>query len=116
VSHHCPNTPLLLVGTKLDLREDTETINRLREKNLAPVSFEQGMQKQKEINAVKYECAVMLCANVRDAACACACCRYMECSALTQKGLKQVFDEAIRAVLNPPVTKKGKKKGNCATL
>jgi GTPase SAR1 family protein len=50
VSHHCPNTPLLLVGTKLDLREDTETINRLREKNLAPVSFEQGMQKQKEIN------------------------------------------------------------------
>ena len=94
VSHHCPNTPLLLVGTKLDLREDTETINRLREKNLAPVSFEQGMQKQKEINAVKY----------------------MECSALTQKGLKQVFDEAIRAVLNPPVTKKGKKKGGCSML
>jgi Ras-related C3 botulinum toxin substrate 1 len=81
VSHHCPNTPLLLVGTKLDLREDSETISRLREKNLAPISYEQGMTKQKEISAVKY----------------------MECSALTQKGLKQVFDEAIRAVLNPPV-------------
>jgi GTPase SAR1 family protein len=53
VSHHCPNTPLLLVGTKLDLREDTETINRLREKNLAPISYEQGMAKQKEINGVK---------------------------------------------------------------
>ena len=57
VSHHCPNTPLLLVGTKLDLRDDTETINRLREKNLAPITYEQGMAKQKEINGVKYmEC------------------------------------------------------------
>eukprot|EP00019_Armaparvus_languidus_P007747 CAMPEP_0168592162 /NCGR_PEP_ID=MMETSP0420-20121227/7556_1 /TAXON_ID=498008 /ORGANISM="Pessonella sp." /LENGTH=193 /DNA_ID=CAMNT_0008628073 /DNA_START=33 /DNA_END=614 /DNA_ORIENTATION=- len=93
VSHHCPNTPLLLVGTKLDLREDSETINRLNEKNLSPISYEQGMSKQKEINGVKY----------------------MECSALTQKGLKQVFDEAIRAVLNPPVKKSAKKKG-CALL
>src|SRR5689334_10956096 len=79
VSHHCPNTPVILVGTKLDLREDRDTIERLREKNLAPISYEQGMAKAKEINAVKF----------------------MECSALTQKGLKAVFDEAIRAVIAP---------------
>src|SRR3989338_1995890 len=93
ISHHCPNTPLILVGTKLDLREDGETVQRLREKNMAPITYEQGMAKAKEIGAIKF----------------------MECSALTQKGLKDVFDEAIRAVIAPPSHKK-KKKGGCSIL
>jgi hypothetical protein len=32
ISHHAPSTSLLLVGTKLDLREDPATIDKLRER------------------------------------------------------------------------------------
>ena len=54
VSHYCPNTPIILVGTKLDLRDDQETIEKLREKKLAPITFAQGLAMMKEINAIKY--------------------------------------------------------------
>jgi Ras-related C3 botulinum toxin substrate 1 len=95
INHHCPNVPIILVGTKLDLREDKETINRLAEKKLAPISHAQGMQLAKEIKSIKY----------------------LECSALTQTGLKAVFDEAIRAVLQPSGGKGGKKeKKGCYLL
>uniref|UniRef100_A0A1I8HPF2 Ras-related C3 botulinum toxin substrate 1 n=1 Tax=Macrostomum lignano TaxID=282301 RepID=A0A1I8HPF2_9PLAT len=121
VSHHCPNTPIILVGTKLDLRDDKDTIEKLREKRLAPITHlqllgqpatqilslqmlvyrafymgtcntPQGMTMAKEINAVKY----------------------LECSALTQKGLKNVFDEAIRGVLCP--RPRASKKSKCNLL
>ncbi|KAG9051295.1 Rho GTPase protein rac1 [Tulasnella sp. UAMH 9824] len=88
VSHHAPSTSIVLVGTKLDLREDPNTVDKLRERRMSPVTYSQGVAMAKEIGAVKY----------------------LECSARTQKGLKNVFDEAIRAVLNPP-QKQSKKKG-----
>eukprot|EP01134_Creolimax_fragrantissima_P004662 CFRG4662T1 len=92
ISHHCPNVPFLLVGTKLDLREDQEVLTKLREKNLSPITAAEGQSLAKDIKAS----------------------RYLECSALTQKGLKNVFDEAIRVVCSPP--KSNKKKRNCTLL
>ena len=76
IEHHAPGVPIILVGTKLDLRDDEGTKEGLRQKKMAPIQYEQAIAVAKEIRAVKY----------------------MECSALTQRNLKSVFDEAIRCV------------------
>ena len=75
VEHHRPNTPIVLVGTQLDLRDDAATIEKLKMKGLAPITRKQGEAMQRKIAAMAY----------------------VECSARTQKGLKHVFDEAVRA-------------------
>lgn len=49
VRHHCPSTPMILVGTKLDLRDDKDTIEKLKEKKLAPITYPQGLALAKEI-------------------------------------------------------------------
>eukprot|EP00731_Ephydatia_muelleri_P015987 Em0009g411a len=92
VNHHCPGIPIVLVGTKSDLRDDHTTIEALKEKRLTPITCSQGLHLQKEIGAVKY----------------------VECSAVTLKNLKSVFDEAITAVLRPHTT--DKKHTKCSIL
>ena len=87
VHHHCPGVPCLVVGTQIDLRDDKVIIEKLQRQRLRPITQEQGQRLARELRAVKY----------------------VECSALTQRGLKNVFDEAIVAALEPPVIKKSKK-------
>jgi cell division control protein 42 len=115
VHHHCPGVPCLIVGTQVDLREDTSVKDKLAKQRMAPVKREDGERMARELGAVKY----------------------VECSALTQYKLKDVFDEvsfqsipwahrilmcvqAIVAALEPPATKdkngKDKKKSKCAIL
>uniref|UniRef100_A0A668T513 Rho-related GTP-binding protein RhoG n=1 Tax=Oreochromis aureus TaxID=47969 RepID=A0A668T513_OREAU len=92
VTHHCPNTPIILVGTKLDLRDDKDTLEKLKKNKISPITYSQGLALSKEIGSVKY----------------------LECSALTQRGVKTVFDEVVRAVLCPsPIKKKANK---CSVL
>uniref|UniRef100_A0A674N682 Cell division cycle 42, like n=1 Tax=Takifugu rubripes TaxID=31033 RepID=A0A674N682_TAKRU len=75
------------VGTQVDLREDGSTIEKLAKNKQRPLYPESGEKLARELRAVKY----------------------VECSALTQRGLKNVFDEAILAALEPPETKTKRK-------
>jgi len=54
IMHHAPNTPIILVGTKLDLREDPVTLQRLKERRFAPVTYAMGAACARDIGAVKY--------------------------------------------------------------
>lgn len=60
----------------MDLRDTPETAAALRAKNMEPVPYEQALLVQKRIKAQVYH----------------------ECSALTQRNLKLVFDAAIKWV------------------
>ena len=73
MSRYCPDVPIVLVGTKLDLREDKERSTLHDEQ---PVSMKMGLLMQEKSDNVV---------------------RYMECSALTNYGVKEVFEEAMTA-------------------
>ncbi|KDQ11742.1 hypothetical protein BOTBODRAFT_57290 [Botryobasidium botryosum FD-172 SS1] len=73
VAHFCENTPLVLVGTKIDLREDDQTKRMLGAQGTTPVTSAQGEAVAKEIGAL-----------------------YMECSAKTGKGVHDVFNCALK--------------------
>jgi len=77
VRHHMPDVPIILLGAKADLREDADLLAQLQETGLALVTKEQGESLAQEIGAVQY----------------------MECSALTQLGLKAVMDQVVRTAL-----------------
>src|SRR3989338_4459482 len=107
IKEHCPNAPIILIGTKIDLREDQKTIDDLAKQDKSLITEEQGQAMADEIGALKY----------------------LECSALTRKGLKTVFDEALQAVIGPnghknpqtpgghkPASSSTQQGGGCCTL
>lgn len=73
VAHFCEGTPLILVGTKTDLRRDEQTRRMLAAQGTAPVTPEQGAGVAKEIGA-----------------------KYIECSAKTGNGVQEVFNLALK--------------------
>jgi len=107
VDHHCPEAKKILVGTKIDLRNDKKILEDLKGEKIP--TTEMGENVAKEIQAKAY----------------------LECSAYTQEGLKRVFEEAIRTVIQPSGGhggsvegssggggggKKAKKSGGCFIL
>ncbi|XP_053393139.1 ras-related C3 botulinum toxin substrate 1-like [Mercenaria mercenaria] len=88
IKHHCPDTPVVLIGTKMDLRDGSkEQENVLK----TAISFVEGRSLAQKINAVKY----------------------VECSARTGKNTKLVFDEAIRACFIP---QRQKRRSKCKLI
>uniref|UniRef100_A0A8C2KXV3 Si:ch211-133l11.10 n=1 Tax=Cyprinus carpio TaxID=7962 RepID=A0A8C2KXV3_CYPCA len=71
----CPGVPIILVGTQSDLREDVQVLIRLADVQEKPVSGDDTHMCARSIGAVMFA----------------------ECTALTQKNLKEVFDCAILA-------------------
>ncbi|XP_007550211.2 cell division control protein 42 homolog isoform X1 [Poecilia formosa] len=91
ISHHCPGTPFLLVGTQTHLRGDSHTVQELAKTKHCPVSPQDGEKLARALRAVKY----------------------VECSMSTQESVKTVFDEALLAALEVP---KVKKKRLCVAI
>jgi len=102
IKHHCPSVPMLIVGTKSDLRTDENTLESLKKEGKAPITEEEANAMVKDLGALKY----------------------LECSALTRQGLKNVFDEALTSVVGGQSGSKGgktgggnsKKKASCSLL
>ncbi|KAG8128366.1 hypothetical protein E2320_015210, partial [Naja naja] len=87
VKHFCPNVPIILVGNKKDLRNDEHTRRELAKMKQA-IKPEEGRDMANRIGAFGY----------------------MECSAKTKDGVREVFEMATRAALQ---ARRGKKKSGC---
>lgn len=90
VQHFCPNVPFLLIATKKDLRNDPATRQALGREKLDVIRPEQGKAMAEKVGAYAY----------------------LESSAKTREGVREVFITATRAALQ----KKGRRKGFCTML
>ncbi|GMM31336.1 Rho family GTPase [Martiniozyma asiatica (nom. inval.)] len=80
IRHHtAKDTKILLVGTKSDLRDEPHVLDELDEQGLKPVTRNEAI----------------------DLADSLGCKAYLECSAASQTGVREVFDTAIRVVIKP---------------
>ncbi|XP_065510417.1 rho-related GTP-binding protein Rho6 [Caloenas nicobarica] len=83
---YCPNTRVLLIGCKTDLRTDLSTLMELSHQKQAPISYEQGCAAARQLGAESY----------------------LECSAFTsEKSVHSIFRTVSsiclsRAPLQPP--------------
>ena len=74
---------ILLVGTKIDLREDPVAIDTLQKKGLELLTYNDGFNLAKEIDAIGY----------------------VECSALTGEYLERVFEQVYKFCVQTKIQK-----------
>lgn len=54
INSHRPDVPTVLVGTKPEFRAHPDAIERLRKRDKAPITFEQGQHMAQDIGATAY--------------------------------------------------------------
>ena len=95
IKHHTTNVPYVLVGTQLDLREDSKTVSELAKRNKLPITYREGLEKANSLGADGY----------------------VECSALTLQNVHHVFQEAVKVAFQPKKIKNYScKKRKCKIL
>lgn len=67
IRRHSPDTPFIIVGTKIEARDEAA------KNGLNPVTFDMGVREAKKHGVI-----------------------YMECSAFTHEGMKELFEEAVK--------------------
>lgn len=89
LSHHCPNAPVILVGTDIDRRdcpdndegkkeeEEEKKTYETSSREQEPITYEQGLEMAKSIRALEY----------------------VECSTITLENVNRVFDDAMRVAV-----------------
>lgn len=77
INTYNPKAKYVLVGTKTDLRKNTAEFNPKQ------ITYEQGLNLAREMNAIKY----------------------IECSSLEKKNINLLFSEIVRAIIYEPKTK-----------
>jgi Rho family protein len=101
IADNCPNVKLVLVALKCDLRENsdeeddgaangTDGISGPREKK-PMINYDQGLEVARRINAS----------------------RYLECSAMRNRGVNEAFTEAARVALG---VKKDRDESKCCVM
>lgn len=101
IADNCPGVKLVLVALKCDLREGSEDEDETapagadgadgqREKK-PMINYEQGLEVARRINAL----------------------RYLECSAMRNRGVNEAFTEAARVALS---VKKDKEDNKCVVM
>jgi len=94
ISHHCPNIPFIICGTKIDLRDDYLIKKMLKSKNEKAISLEEGKELVRELSGIKY----------------------LECSSYLRINIDEIFKEVASIYLDLLVQKKKKKCKKCILL
>jgi Ras family protein A len=109
VMHFCQSLPIILVGCKKDLRRDHRVIEELRKTSQRPVTPEEVIVlRNQPIRFLIFQLSKGMAVAQKISAR-----HYLECSAKTGEGVREVFQYATRAAL---LTRSKGKKPHCIIL